>query len=79
VKLSRRNLLTLLAKLDGHPPNSACTIQGGSDAWGYFVVAEEDEEHYAHREGWPTATKWGPMISSTEDRIEEMRAPPSDA
>ena len=28
VELSRRNLLSLLAKLDGHPPNSACWREG---------------------------------------------------
>lgn len=50
VVLSRRNLLTLLAKLDGHPPNSACTIGGGTDAPGLFVKAEEDDVHYASRE-----------------------------
>ena len=29
IVLSRRNLLALLAKLDGHPPDSACAIAGG--------------------------------------------------
>lgn len=47
--LSRRNLLTLLAKLDGYPPNSACTIMGGSDAPGVLVRAEEDDVHYQDR------------------------------
>jgi len=44
--LSRRNLESLLAKLDGHPPNSACTI--GNDGW--WIKAEENEVHYAERE-----------------------------
>lgn len=43
VTLSRRNLLTLLAKLDGHPPHSACTIvlPGGGDGPELLVRAEE--------------------------------------
>ena len=50
VVLSRRNLLSLLAKLDGHPPDSACTIVGGTDtAPGYAVRAEEDGVHYYGR------------------------------
>ena len=47
--LSRRNLLTLLRKLDGHPADSKCTIEGGDDAAGVFVKAEEDDVHYADR------------------------------
>lgn len=47
--LSRRNLLALLKKLDGNPLGSACTIQGGLDANGLFVKAEEDDVHYADR------------------------------
>ncbi len=49
VVLSRRNLLTLLAKLDGHPPDSHCMIYGGSDAPGLLIKAEEDDEHYKDR------------------------------
>jgi len=49
IVLSRKNLLSLLAKLDGHPKNSNCTIIGGDDAKGWFVKAEENEIHYAHR------------------------------
>lgn len=59
VTLSRRNLLTLLAKLDGHPPNSGMTISSGE----LTVIAEEDETHYANR---PPA---GPMHPDTEDAI----------
>jgi hypothetical protein len=45
---SRRNLLTLLAKLDGHPPNSACKI-GAPPMYGhYWARVEEDDVHYAH-------------------------------
>ncbi len=48
ITLSRRNLLTLLAKLDGNPPASACTI-GAPRVYGEFwIVGEDDETHYAH-------------------------------
>lgn len=46
IELTRSNLLSLLAKLDGHPPNSLCTIGGGQ---GWWVRAVEDAEHYADR------------------------------
>lgn len=69
VILSRRNLRTLLAKLDGNPPNSACTIIGGTDAPGLFVVAEEDEVHYADRLVPNGMTKYGPMHPDTERAI----------
>lgn len=42
VVLSRRNLRSLLAKLDGAPTESAMTIYKA----GVFVTAEEDGEHY---------------------------------
>lgn len=48
IVLSRRNLLTLLAKLDGFPKNSECMI-GAPEAYGeFYVKAEEDDEHYNH-------------------------------
>lgn len=47
---SRTNLLSLLAKLDGHPPGSACILEGGSEAAGIRLKAEEDDVHYAHRD-----------------------------
>lgn len=65
VILSRRNLMTLLAKLDGHPKGSACAIIGGDDAIGIAVIAEEDEIHYAGRIP-------GVMHHETESRIKEM-------
>lgn len=47
VTLSRRNLNVLLAKLDGHPPQSACTI---TNHGGHLIVkAEEDGVHYKDR------------------------------
>jgi hypothetical protein len=60
--LSRRNLEALLAKLDGHPPGSACTIVGGSDAEGWTVRAEENGAHYADRPA-------GMMVADTEIHI----------
>lgn len=71
VVLSRRNLMALLAKLDGHPPDSACTIGGGTagNALGYFVVAEEDDVHYADRVVPDGMTKWGPMHEDTEHAL----------
>ena len=49
IVLSRRNLLALLSKLDGNPPESFCMIRGGDDAPGVIIKAEEDDEHYADR------------------------------
>jgi hypothetical protein len=45
VQLTRRNLQALLAKLDGHPPGSKCTI--AIDDW--EVKAVENHEHYTTR------------------------------
>lgn len=60
--LSRRNLLALLAKLDGYPKESALTILGGDDAPGFLVSAEEDDVHYASRRA-------GVMHPDTEEVI----------
>lgn len=64
VVLSRRNLLSLLSKLYGHPPGSSCTIwTEDSDPLALFrwvkVKAEPDEIHYQDH-------KPGPMHPSTE-------------
>ena len=48
VELTRRNLNALLAKLDGNPPNSECTILAPGDS-PFFVKAVENIEHYADR------------------------------
>lgn len=64
VTLSRKNILTLLAKLDGNPPDSACTIVGGDGAIGLIMRAEEDDVHYAEL-GRPA----GIMHPDTEDAI----------
>lgn len=53
IALSRRNLETLLAKLDGVPPNSACQIYCQQGVNGRVVAlsikAEEDVVHYNGR------------------------------
>lgn len=72
VMLSRRNLLTLLAKLDGHPPNSACMIGGGSDAPKLWLMAEEDDVHYKDRPVHEGVTKFGPMHPETEAALGRM-------
>lgn len=66
VTLSRRNLLTLLAKLDGHPPSSACTIvlPGGGEGPELVVRAEDDHAHYQKRREPP-----GSMHPDTEARM----------
>lgn len=66
VVLSRRNLLALLAKLDGFPPDSANTILfPGDEAQPTLVVrAESDDRHYGRREAGA-----GPMHPATESRL----------
>jgi hypothetical protein len=50
LRLSRRNLQVLLAKLDGHPPRSACSCERNDGSGVVFrVIAEQDEVHYAGR------------------------------
>jgi hypothetical protein len=57
--------LSLLAKLDGHPPGSACTIgmpNHDKDGFHWFIKAVEDAEHYADR-------RPGPMHAETETAL----------
>src|SRR5437868_4351803 len=68
VELSRRNLLTLLAKLDGHPPNSACTIEKDFIDVYLSVKAVPDED--AYRDHPP-----GEMHPATEARVVEVLGP----
>lgn len=66
--VSRRNLLGLLAKLDGHPPDSACEIVFNfPGAAPFHLYAEEDDVHYAH----PSREGYGPgsMHEDTEATI----------
>ena len=70
ITLSRRNLLALLAKLDGHPPDSAATLVWGDPNGGSITVrAEENDPHYGSRGYGP-----GPMVSDTEDQIDIVEA-----
>ena len=48
IELTRRNLNALLAKLDGNPPNSACTLLAPGST--FYVKAVEDSEHYTERQ-----------------------------
>lgn len=66
VTLSRRNLQVLIEKLNGNPPNSACTIYTQDDTEGLRLVvhAEEDAEHYRQRPYPP-----GVMHPDTEDAL----------
>lgn len=64
MELTRTNLRVLLSKLDGNPPNSACTIGGHPDADGWYVRAVEDEVHYADRPR-------GLMHDATEQALEQ--------
>ena len=48
--VSRRNLQSLLAKLDGHPPESSCTLEAPRSEGRFFIKAEENEPHYAGRQ-----------------------------
>ena len=63
IALSRRNLLTLLAKLEGHPPMSACMISfpGANEEPALVVTGEPDDVHYGRRAASP-----GPMHPDTE-------------
>jgi len=62
VWLSRRNLLALLAKLDGYPQESSCTLVKD----GLAVTAEEDKDHY-------NGVKGGKMHPETEKKIKELQ------
>jgi hypothetical protein len=71
VVLSERNLRALLAKLGGHPPNSACTITYDTrDGVQLVVSAEPDASHYAHPER-DVPGRHGPMHPETEEELDE--------
>jgi hypothetical protein len=60
VVLSRRNLLSLLAKLEGHPTGSKRRIEN-NDCW---RDGEPVDEHYSRRPAPP-----GPMHPATESYV----------
>lgn len=68
IVLSRRNLLTLLVKLSGHPANSACTIgwPGAEGQPTLLVRAEPDGRHYADR------APAGTMVCQTEGALRRL-------
>ena len=77
IVLSRRNLLTLLAKLEGHPPLSACTISfpGAGEEPALVVSAESDDLRYGRR-----SAPAGAMHPDTEAWVAHVAtkaAPPS--
>lgn len=49
VELTRRNLETLLMKLDLPAGESECTISTGDQNLTLYVKAVEDDEHYSDR------------------------------
>lgn len=49
VVLSRRNIEVMLAKLNGHPPDSLLTALGGGEAEGLILRVEENDIHYGDR------------------------------
>ena len=67
VRLSRRNLLVLLSKLDGHPEGSACSLIRACNGILFMVDAEEDAEHYGERQP-------GPMHHETEAEILQKKS-----
>ena len=71
ITLSRRNLLTLLAKIASYPPKSACTIKRDCRELGFLVVkGESDEVHYALR------VAPGRMHPDTESAVRALGATP---
>lgn len=67
VVLSRRNIMALLAKLNGYPRTSACALRGPVFYPETIVRAEEDEVHYAHESRQGAAA--GPMHPDTESQL----------
>lgn len=66
IVMSRRNLETLLAKLDGNPPDSACEIGAPIIYGNFWVKAEENGPHYAHESRGDVAGIAGRMHPDTE-------------
>lgn len=67
IVLSRRNLRAMLAKLDGHPPRSYCTLIKDDDEGGprLILIAEDDARHYSGR-GYPP----GELDPATEEAMQ---------
>lgn len=69
VYLSRRNLLSLLAKLDEGPGASTGTLWGPPFYPVTGVTAEEDVVHYAHESRGESVGVAGRMSPATEAQI----------
>jgi len=69
VMLSRRNLLALLAKLDGFPVESRATLLAPTMYGRFSVSAEEDDTHYAHQSRGVHRNEAGALHPATEARI----------
>lgn len=67
ITLSKRNLLSLLAKLNGYPPQSCCTLKKLEGKVILTVCAEDDHTHYANR-GYPP----GEVHPETAEAIKEL-------
>ena len=83
VVLSRRNLLTLVAKLDRHPPQSVATIIGPDEEGRPTLVvrAEEDSPHYGRRpfgpgKMHPLTEAWLAKRRPVEDERDSSDLPP---
>lgn len=62
VTLSERNVRTLMAKIEGHPPESHKQLtRQVNHTVGLMVIVEDDEKHYGDRGYGP-----GPMHPDTE-------------
>lgn len=72
VELTRRNLMSLLAKLNGSPPNSVCTLIDPDHQ--IAVRAVEDAMHYEAEGRAP-----GLMHEDTEARLTENTGADFDA
>lgn len=60
--ISERNARALIAKLEGYPEQSACTI--ATPDYGFFLAIEPDDVHYAERPP-------GRMVDATERRLSQ--------
>jgi hypothetical protein len=70
VTLSRRNLLTLLSKLE--QPTSKCTI---IKADGTHIKVESDVAHYGYRQPGPVNEESEAFIRDLEQLISQRKAP----
>lgn len=76
VVLSRRNLRALLAKLDGHPAGSSCTlVREMGDGRLLVLSAEEDGVHYRDRPPGATAAATESALRGAQTQGQPFRRP----